>query len=423
MTEPSQAAIRPAIQETSQRIAYFVSEYPATSHTFILREVVGLRQRGFAIATASINPDRRPASAVTIEERDERDTTYVLKAHGLRGALAAQLWTLWHHPRGYARGLSATLRRSLKNPATLPRNLFHFTEALMLGRWMRQQATEHLHVHFATAGASIASLAKRVFPMTLSMTVHGPDEFADVRNEHFQDKVAMADFVVCISHFARSQTMQHSAPEHWKKLDISRLGVNPQVFAPQALPAESREFSLLCVGRLTPAKGQHLLLEAIAALRDAGEAVRLHLAGDGPDRASLERHVAALDIGDRVQFHGALNHDEVRLLYAKSDAFVLPSFAEGIPVVLMEAMAAGLPCVSTRIAGIPELIEDGRSGFLTSPSSLEELTARLRELIHDPELRTRLATNGRKRVCEAYDLNRNIGGLAELFQRRLGAGA
>jgi colanic acid/amylovoran biosynthesis glycosyltransferase len=402
------------------RIAYFVSEYPATSHTFILREVLGLRQRGFDIATASINADSRPLSAVTTEERDERETTYVLKSHGLRGAVAAQIWSLWRHPRGFRQGLAAALRRSMKNPRTTLRNLFHFTEALMLGRWMQRAGIGHLHVHFATAGASVASLAKQVFPMTLSMTVHGPDEFADVRNEHFHEKVEAADFVICISHFARSQTMQHSAPEHWKKLEVSRLGVNPLVFAPVDRSPEPGSFSLLCVGRLTPAKGQHLLLEAIAALRDSGEPVRLHLAGDGPDRASLQRHAQALAIADRVEFHGALNHDQVRALYARCDAFVLPSFAEGIPVVLMEAMAAGLPCVSTRIAGIPELIADGESGFLASPSSLDELTSRLRQLIHDPELRSRLAANGRRRVCEAYDLDRNIGGLAQLFQRRLG---
>ncbi len=412
MTEPTRAA--------APRIAYFVSEYPATSHTFILREVLGLRQRGFEIATASINADSRPLSAVTAEERGERETTYVLKSHGLRGAVAAQIWSLWRHPRGYAHGLAAALRRSLKNPRTAPRNLFHFTEALMLGRWMQRAGIGHLHVHFATAGASVASLVKQVFPMTLSMTVHGPDEFADVRNEHFHEKVDAADFVVCISHFARSQTMQHSAPEHWSKLDVSRLGVDPLVFAPAARTPEPREFSLLCVGRLTPAKGQHLLLEAIAALRDGGEQVRLQLVGDGPDRASLERHARALDIEGLVQFRGALNHDQVRALYAGCDAFVLPSFAEGIPVVLMEAMASGLPCVSTRIAGIPELILDGESGFLTSPSSLDELTDRLRQLIRDPELRGRLAANGRKRVCEAYDLDRNISGLADLFQRRLG---
>ncbi|MDP3518306.1 MAG: glycosyltransferase [Pseudohongiella sp.] len=402
-------------------IAYLVSEYPATSHTFILKEVLGLRQLGFRIATASINADNRPLAALTDDERAARDSTYVIKSHGLRGALIAQLWCLRHYPQGYARGLLAALRRSLTNPRTILRNLAHFAEALMIGRWMQREAIQHLHVHFATAGASVASLAKQIFNITLSMTVHGPDEFANVRNEHFHEKVAAADFVVCISHFARSQTMQHSAPEHWKKLDVSRLGVDPGRFAPMPNSPDSDEFLVLCVGRLTPAKGQHLLLDAIAALHNTGEKIRLELAGDGPDRFSLQRHAEALGITTLVKFHGALNHDQVRALYASCDAFVLPSFAEGIPVVLMEAMASGVPCISTRIAGIPELIEDGESGFLASPSSLDELTDRLRQLIHDPVVRNRLATNGRKRVCDAYDLQRNIVGLAQLFQRRLGA--
>jgi len=404
---------------TATSIAYLVSEYPATSHTFILKEVLGLRQLGFRIATASINADVRPLSAVTTEERKERASTYIIKSHGLRGALIALLWSLWHHPRGFARGFCAASRRSLKYPGTTLRNLAHFTEALMIGRWMQREAIRHLHVHFATAGASVASLAKQIFRISLSMTVHGPDEFANVRNEHFDEKVDVADFVVCISHFARSQTMQHSAPAHWKKLDVSRLGVDPGMFAPVAKDPDPDGFSLLCVGRLTPAKGQHLLLDAIAALHHTGEKVLLELAGDGPDRVSLQQHAEALGISTLVKFHGALNHDQVRALYASCDAFVLPSFAEGIPVVLMEAMASGLPCLSTRIAGIPELIEDGESGFLASPSSLDELTDRLRQLINDPVLRSRLASNGRKRVCETYDLERNIVGLAQLFQRRL----
>jgi len=401
-------------------IAYLVSEYPATSHTFILKEIIGLRQLGFRISTASINADTRPLSAVTAEERRERESTYVIKSHGLRGALLAQLWSLWLYPRGYSRGLLAALRRSLHNPRTTLHNLFHFTEALMIGRWMQQEGIQHLHVHFATAGASVASLARHIFKISLSMTVHGPDEFANVRNEHFHEKVEAADFVVCISHFARSQTMQHSAPEHWKKLNVSRLGVNPRAFAPVPKNPHPEYFSLLCVGRLTPAKGQHLLLDAIAALHKSGEKVLLDFAGDGPDRLSLQQHAQTLGINTLVKFHGALNHDQIRALYASSDAFVLASFAEGIPVVLMEAMASGVPCLSTRIAGIPELIEDGESGFLASPSSLDELIDRIRQLIHDPVLRNHLAINGRKRICEAYDLERNILGLADLFQRRLG---
>lgn len=402
------------------RLAYLVSEYPATSHTFILREVIGLRARGFDITTASINPDRRPPESVTDEERVERESTYVLKRHGVVGALAAMAWTLRRHPVGLLRGVKAMLQRSTANPRLAPRHLFHFLEALMIGRWMAREQARHLHVHFATAGASVASLARSIFPITLSMMVHGPDEFAHVDREFFADKVASADFVFCISHFARSQTMYHSAPQHWQKFDIVRLGIDPAVFKP-AEPSPGRNFTLLCVGRLTPAKGQHLLLETLDRLRFAGKRVELHFVGDGPDRQSLQAQCTQLGLDDQVEFHGALNHHEVRSMYGRSDAFALPSFAEGIPVVLMEAMAAGLPCISTRITGIPELITDGETGFMAAASDVDELVERVGQLVDSPELRQKLGRAGRERVCQAYNLEHNVGILAERFRERLAA--
>lgn len=411
-----------SLQETARQphIAYLVSQYPATSHTFILREVKGLRRGGMQIDTASINADPRPLATLTADEREERQHTYVVKQHGVRGALAAHTAALWRHPRGYWAGLKAACKRSIANPRKTLLNLFHFTEALMIGRWMHTQKTSHLHVHFATAAASVASLAKQVFPITLSMTVHGPDEFANVHDEHFAEKVQTADFVVCISNFARSQTMQHSSPLHWGKLEVARLGVDPSFDAVARTAANTAPFSVLCVGRLTPAKGQHLLLEAIARLRDSGEKVQLVLVGDGPDRASLEAVSRKLHLEEIVTFRGALNQDEVKSAYSDCDAFVLPSFAEGIPVVLMEAMSFGLPCVSSRVAGIPELITDGETGFLTAPSDVDDLVARLRLLIRDPSLRRRLGSKGRARVSEAYNLEKNIVTLDAILRRRLG---
>ena len=402
------------------RIAYLASEYPATSHTFILREVIGLREHGFDIATASINPDRRPATRITPEERAERDSTYVVKCQGLPGAIAAHAWALVRHSSGYWRGLGAAIGRS-SSPRTLAWSIFHFTEALILGRWMRGRGITHLHVHFATAAASVASLARRTLPITLSMTVHGPDEFANVRAEHFSEKVAAADFVVCISHFARGQAMNHSAASHWNKLSVVRLGIIPadHAAASRCDTADGR-FTLLCVGRLTPAKGQHLLIEAMRRIVAAGrDDIELILAGDGPDADSLRTQSAACGLAKHVRFTGALNRDEVRDLYANADAFVLPSFAEGIPVVLMEAMASGLPCLTTRIAGIPELIEDGRDGMLVPASDVDALVERILALADDAPLRARLGEAARRRVAAEYDLDQNIGRLATLFRNRL----
>lgn len=401
------------------RLAYLVSAYPAMSHTFILREVLGLKARGLDIVSASINPDARPLERLTDEERRERELTYVLKNHGLAGGLQAHAWALVNHPGGYLRGLKAALRRggTLKQQAW---NLFHLTEAFMVGRWMNQSGVRHLHVHFGTAAASVASLARQTFPITLSMTVHGPDEFANVREEHFAEKVEVTEFVVCISHFARGQTMQHSAPSGWHKLDVVRLGIFPDYgdHVRQAHPPGT--FEMACVGRLTPAKGQHLLMEALALLKGRGiNHVRLTLGGNGPDEASLKQHAQALGVSDWVRFAGPLNQHEVRELYARSDAFVLPSFAEGIPVVLMEAMSFGLPCLSTRTAGIPELIEDGVSGFLVAPSDVEGLAERMGQLAIQPELCAKLGQTGRQVVLERYNLDINIDLLADTFRRHL----
>lgn len=401
------------------RIAYLASAYPATSHTFILREVLGLRSHGLDIATASINSDPRPLERITDEEKRERQNTYVVKRHGFTGAIAAHAWAIARHPLGYCRGLFAALRRSSSTRSTLW-NLFHFSEALMVGRWMAQENIRHLHVHFATAAASVASLARLSLPISLSMTVHGPDEFANVRDEHFAEKVATADFVICISHFARGQTMQHSSPAHWHKLEVARLGVDPRRYTPRRPKSGNGLFTLLSVGRLTPAKGQHLLLEALARLRAEGLGhIRLILIGDGPDGQSLKRRAEFLGITDQVRFTGALNQTEVRAFYGTADAFVLPSFAEGIPVVLMEAMASGLPCLSTRIAGIPELIDDGKDGLLVDAANVNALVDRIRTLASDRELRLRLSLAARDRVAREYDLERNVGVLAEIFQQRL----
>jgi glycosyltransferase involved in cell wall biosynthesis len=174
------------------------------------------------------------------------------------------------------------------------------------------------------------------------------------------------------------------------------------------------------VGRLTPAKGQRVLVDAASRLASAGQAFRLVIVGAGPDEAQLRDAVHSYGLDDRVEFTGALNQQQVLDWYARADAFVLPSFAEGIPVVLMEAMACGIPCVTTRITGIPELIRDGLDGLLVTPSDTNELTTAVGRLMGDEELRERLARDGRERVRESYNLERNVDRLGRIFEARLG---
>jgi colanic acid/amylovoran biosynthesis glycosyltransferase len=405
-----------------RRIAYLVSRYPAVSHTFVLREVQQLRALGLQVETASVNlPDLAPA-AMPAEERGEAARTYYLKRHGALGALAAHLRQLRRSPRAWWRGLRYAFALGGSDPRRVARALAYFTEALMLGRWMAEARLEHLHVHFASAAASVALFVKQVFGVSLSLTVHGPDEFDNVDANWLAQKFVAADFLFCIGQYAKSQVMRLSASEHWHKIEISRLGVDPQRYRPQPRGgAADGVFRILCVGRLTPAKGQHVLLEAVRLLRRAGCAIHLTLVGAGPDESSLRQAVLAAGLRGQVSFTGALNQAQVRAQYACADAFVLPSFAEGIPVVLMEAMASALPCVSSRIDGIAELIHSEQEGILLAPADPVALAQALRALIDDPLLCRRMGRAARARVETDFDLRHNVARLAGLFADRLGS--
>ena len=400
-------------------IAYLISQYPAVSHTFILREIRELRRLGFTIRPASINPPDRPAAQLTAAEREEADATWCVKGQGVAGALQALAATACANPQGLWRGLRHALKLGGTDWRKLALHLAYFVEAAMLGRWMRRHKLGHLHVHFATPAATVGLLAQTMFGVGYSFTLHGPDEFYDAPGYRLAEKLQGADFVVCISHYARSQAMKLSAVDCWGKYEVCRLGVDPERFAPAAPRAPGEIFSLLCVGRLAPAKGQHILLAALHRLVAAGRKVRLTLVGDGPDRAALETQARRLGLDGAVLFAGAVNQDRILDYYAQADAFVLPSFAEGLPVVLMEAMAMAVPCLSTQITGIPELIESGVNGGLVAASDIDGLTRAIAFLIEHPGDARRWAEAGRATVLADYHLADSVARLAEVFARRL----
>jgi colanic acid/amylovoran biosynthesis glycosyltransferase len=402
-------------------IAYLVSQYPKLSEAFILREVIQLRELGFQIDVASINSPDRNADELTEEESAEAGRTYRLKKHGLKGAAKAHFQTLLTNFIGYLRGLRLVLRLGGLDLERLAFSFAYFTEALMVGVWMSRMKHRHLHVHLGSQAATVGMYVRRTFGFGLSLTVHGPDEFYDARGQYLEQKIAAADFICCISFFARSQLMKCAPYAHWSKLVVSRLGVDPNLFLPTPIRAAPEAFEILCVGRLTPAKGQHLLIEALERLLQQGWRVKLRFVGGGTDEASLRQLAAQIKNSQFVIFEGAVNQNYIRDLYAKADLFCIPSFAEGIPVVLMEAMAMGIPCVTTRITGIPELIRDGIDGLLVAPSDLDGLVDALAKLMGDVELRKRIARSGRERVQEQYDLRKNVQKLAAIFDERIRA--
>ncbi len=403
-------------------ILYLVSRYPLVSQTFIRREVDALRELGVAVAVASIHATP-PEQLFGRDEQEAARATWPVLGRGRARLVREHLAELLARPGPYVATLRAALGYGRGLRGTLWQ-LFYFLEAIALLRHCRSIGAHHLHVHFANNAADVARLAvtagRTAEPdahWRWSFTMHGPTELFDVQQFGLPGKVADADYVVCISDFARSQLMAFAPVEQWAKLHVVRCGV--PTGEPMTLPegtARGSGLALLCVGRLVPEKGQHVLLEAVAALRERGHDASVTLVGQGPTADALARQAERLGLDGHVRLLGAVAPEDVRALYDEHDAFCLSSFAEGVPIVLMEAMASGLPVVSTRIAGIPELIESGVSGLLVRPGSVADLVDAL-DRLRDPAERRRLATGARAAVAVSYDLHRNVAALAALHRQ------
>ncbi len=401
---------------TPWRLVYLLSRYPAVSHTFFLNEIKELRKHGCNVEVASINPPDRPRTSMPVAEVEEADRTFYIKSKGTARATAIAAKTLLLRPMVFARGLAGALRLGQWNPTATLYSLFYFAEALILGDWMRLRGLHHLHIHFCGPVATVGMLASAAWGFSYSLTVHGPDEFYDVEKFYLPQKIEHAKFILCISDFCRSQLMRIAAPVHWDKMHVVRLGIDPNVFRPsrKQFEPEGGPLEILCVGRLVPSKGQLILLRACAILLASGHSFRVRLVGAGPDLEHLQVYAEQEKIP--VVFEGAKSHDETRRLLDSADIFALASFAEGVPVALMEAMAMEVPCVSTRIAGIPELIRDGLDGLLVPASSIEALASAIERLIEDPSLRRSLGAAACKRVLDLYNLPLNVGLLARVFR-------
>ena len=397
---------RIALTRQPVQIAYLVSQYPAVSHTFILREIRGLRALGLDVRMASVRAADRPFEQLSAEEQEEQRATFYIKPAGLEAAIAANLRMLLARPLSYLGALVYAVRLGLSN-------IFYFAEAGVFADWMRRQSLSSVHMHFTS---TVGLFARRLLPMRTSVTIHGSDEFRDPARFHLREKVRAFDLVCAISEYGRGQLMRVSDSRDWNKLRVARLGVDAEIYAPRPFRYNPSPFEILCAGRLAPMKGQRVLIGTIARLVAAHRAVRLRLAGDGPERAALEEEVARRRLGGHVIFEGWQSPERLRDLYAQADAFALASSAEGIPVVLMEAMSMEIPCVATRITGIPELIRDEVDGLLVPPASEEALESALARLMDDADLRLRLGRSARRRILECYDLNRNVAALADLLR-------
>ena len=406
--------------EPKLRLAYLVSEYPALSHTFITREIAELEAAGHEVERLSIRRPENPAARQGVYAEEYENTFYLLDETPRRFPLA--LWRVaLRRPRGVARAMSLASRIALRLAHRPHAVAAWFAQAVVLVDWMEAKGLSHVHNHFGNAAGFVALLAAEIGAVDFSLSVHGPDIFNRVEEEMLTMKTERARFTRCISHFSRSQLCLLSDRKTWKRFHIVRCGVDPDHFHPRdRVEGAAAIPQVLCVGRLVGAKGQHLLLEASSRLLDRGLLHHLTFVGTGPDKASLRDRAHRLGIDDWVTFTGGLPPTEVREHLSKTDLFVLPSFAEGIPVALMEAMAMEIPVVSTPVAGIPELIQSGTNGELVAPASVDALIGAIGDfLLHSEEWKER-GRKGRETVLADYDQHRNGEVMVDLFESQLG---
>jgi glycosyltransferase involved in cell wall biosynthesis len=395
-------------------VAYLTGDYPKVSHTFILREVQAVRAAGVPVITCSI---RKPPAAEFKGQEElaaRAETFYVIEAarNPLR-LLSAHGRALVRSPGTWLRTLALAVRMRAPGLKALLWQIFYFLEAGVLADHLRRNGVRHLHNHFGNSSCSVAVLAAELAGIPFSFTEHGPAIFFEVDRWSLPEKIARAAFVVAITHFCRSQLMLFSRPADWPKITIVHCGVTPEAYRRDAGGNGKR---MAFVGRLDPVKGALLLIEAMARVLKAHPDATLTLAGDGPARAGAEARARALGIEGSVRFAGFMTQGQVADLLAQSDMLVLPSFAEGLPVVYMEALASRIPVVASRVAGVQELVEDGVTGYTIPPGDVDSLTDRILRLMDDPATARAMGEAGRKAVEAQHDVRKEGAWLAEIFR-------
>jgi colanic acid/amylovoran biosynthesis glycosyltransferase len=394
------------------KIAYFINHYPKVSHTFIRREILALERQGFQVERIALRGwDEALPDPEDLRERER--THYVLK-NGVTGLVLPAIGVLLRAPMRFWAALRLALSLSRESDRPLPYHLVYLSEACHLVRWLARNGAQHVHAHFGTNSAEVALLAHVLGGPCYSFTVHGPDEFTKPLG--LAEKIRRSAFVVAISSFGRSQLYIRCRTEDWPKVAIVHCGLEPAFYAGAAEEITTAP-RLVCVGRLCEAKGQILLVEAAARVVAAGHPLELVLAGDGPLRAELEASIRKHSLEKHIRITGWIGSNEVRKELLAARALVLPSFAEGLPVVIMEAMALRRPVLTTYVAGIPELVRNGENGWLFPAGSVENLTAAMEDCLARPvEQLQALGAAGFERVLERHSIDVEAGKLAELFR-------
>jgi glycosyltransferase involved in cell wall biosynthesis len=378
------------------RIAYLTTAYPSVSHTFIKRELLQMERMLGEVSRFAIR--HSPHDIVDPEDLRENEKTFRALAQSPTRWAAALLRKGLARPLHLARGLHKTLQLGLRSQRGIARHAMYFAEALLLLDEMDRREIEHVHVHFGTNPTAVAQIMRAMGGPPYSFTVHGPDELDAPIGLSIGRKIEDSAFVVAITNYCAGQLRRWVGHEHWDKIRVVHCTVGDEFFE-EAEPIDPASRTLVCVGRLSAQKGQLLLMEAFADAIDRGVDAKLVLAGDGEMRDEIEGLIRRRGLEDRVRITGWISGEQVRREILDARALVLPSFAEGLPMVIMEAYALGRPVLSTYIAGIPELVVDGENGWLIPSGSKDAITEALVEVLRTPVARLEdMAARGREAV-------------------------
>lgn len=399
------------------KIGYILNTYPSPSHSFIRREMRALERRGVAVQRFAMRPFE--GDLPDPADREEKAATEYVLAQGP----AALLWALFvvglQAPFRVYRALFLALQASRGSEAGLFRHLVYLLEAAYVTRRLGELKIDRLHAHFGTNASTVAMLAAEMSGKPFSFTVHGPEEFDKPMAIALPMKIQRAEFTVAISSFGRSQLCRLVDYRLWPRIKVVHCGIEPQHYDSTRPYPVTRPMTLVNIGRFVEQKGQLILVEAMAEATRRGVDVRLVLVGDGELRRPLERAIAQAGLGHRIEITGWLDEAGVRRAIDGAHALVLSSFAEGLPMVVMEAMVSARPVIATWVAGVPELVQDGRTGWMVPAGDASALAEAITQLATSPDDKLRrMGTTARARVMVRHNIDTEAGKLAALFCQR-----
>lgn len=404
---------------TGLKIGYVTSRFPKLTETFVLFEILGLERSGAEVA---FYPLMRERAAVVHPEAH----AVVDRAHFLPflswPIFLSQLHFLRRRPRAYLGALGALVKGTFGSLNFFVGGIGIFPKVAHAARTMEAEGVEHVHCHFSNHPAAAGFVIHRLTGIPYSFTAQGSDLHVD--RHMLREKVAEAAFVVTISAYNRDLILRECGPQWLEKVVVIHSGIETGFFEPSNNGRPRGRFNILCVGTLHEVKGQAYLIDACRSLSESGVDFTCRFVGEGKDRSMLERRIAAAGLEGRIRLLGQRARGEVLELLRSADVLVTPSVPtkqgkrEGIPVVLMEALATGIPVVASDISGIPELVEDGRTGLLVPPRDSAALGHALLRLHGDEALRRQLGRAGRQKVEREFDAYANAGRLASEIARR-----